>query len=100
MKEITVTAQDLYDLRDATGFVSGNDLATGFLELTGDMSPSGNTPVTIPANHWLREAAMTADNGRHLGTQMDSYLGAQIGFTENMMKLAVRSAQNKADAPG
>jgi hypothetical protein len=38
-------AQELYDFREATGFVSGMDLHGFFLSATGDMSPSGKVEI-------------------------------------------------------
>lgn len=55
-----LTAQDLYDLREATGFVSGTDLQAAFTELVGEPSPKGKTPITVPAGHWLESAAKMA----------------------------------------
>ncbi len=52
-----LTAQDLYDLRAATGFISGADLHSAFDELVGEMSPPGKVAVEVPDDHWLAQAA-------------------------------------------
>lgn len=101
MKQLTVFAQDLYDLREATGFVSGTDLHDAFTELVGEPSPKGKTLVTIPNEHWLRSAAATANSGRQLAAQTVAYLGSdgaqefedKVGFSPEMMKLALKNVQ-------
>lgn len=40
-----IAAQKLYDLREETGYCSGNDLHEWFQEQLGDPSPSGKTLV-------------------------------------------------------
>lgn len=38
--------QEIYDLREVTGFISGNDLHDFFSELVGEPSPSGSIKTT------------------------------------------------------
>lgn len=40
-----VSLQEIYDLRELTGFISGNDLHDFFRELVDDPSPSGNIEI-------------------------------------------------------
>ena len=40
-----VSLQEIYDLRELTGFISGKDLHDFFHKLVGDPSPSGNVEV-------------------------------------------------------
>lgn len=44
-----VSAQDLYDLREMTGFISGQDLHELFDAVVGEPSPSGYRPVNVLA---------------------------------------------------
>lgn len=41
------TAQFLYDLRELTGFISGNDLHDLFSSVIGNPSPSGRAAIDI-----------------------------------------------------
>jgi hypothetical protein len=43
----TVKAQDLYNLREVTGFVSGTDLHELFRGVCGEPSPSGHTEICV-----------------------------------------------------
>lgn len=42
--------QELYTLRSLTGFISGQELHSWFVDLVGDPSPSGR--VEVPAERW------------------------------------------------
>lgn len=52
---MSVKVQEIYDLRECTGFISGTDLHDFFIELINDPSPSGNGEVS--------EAEILACNG-------------------------------------
>jgi hypothetical protein len=80
IRSTKLIAQDLYDLREATGFISGEDLHKAFTELVGEPSPKGATPVTIPNDHWLSLAAKELSNhqGEIYGAAED-YLGTDEG---------------------
>ena len=43
-----VSAQELYDLRELTGFCSGSDLHDLFLQVVGDPSPKGDVRISAP----------------------------------------------------
>lgn len=42
-----ITAQDLYDWREATAAISGTDLHRLFQDILGDPSPAGRRPIGL-----------------------------------------------------
>lgn len=58
-----LTAQMLYDVREAHGDIDGNDLHWLFEQLTGDPSPSGRTPIDPVALGWIGEENAEIDIG-------------------------------------
>ena len=69
-----ILAQDLYDLREATGFISGTDLHDLFRELCdGEPSPSGKIPVEIPEGHWVLTTLRSIEN--NLSKEVKEYYG-------------------------
>ena len=73
-----LTAQVIYDLRELTGFVSGQDLHEAFRDLVGDPSPSGR--VEVPwgplAKHWLGKKIFDeVKNPRQFAAKVRRYSG-------------------------
>jgi hypothetical protein len=54
-KRFYLRAQDLYDLRELTGFISGEELHEVFRDLVGDPSPNGRRviPKRKIKSHWV-----------------------------------------------
>jgi hypothetical protein len=46
---LTITAQDLYDTREAFGAISGTDLHALFGAVCGERAPIGRTPIDTAA---------------------------------------------------
>jgi hypothetical protein len=90
-----ITAQDLYDRRDETGEISGNDLHEIFEAICGDPSPAGRTPISRAslAAHAQRVRANIVQDP--VGSQeaiaqfceslLDDIADAQVYLSENDM---------------
>lgn len=62
-----VSLQEIYDLRELTGFISGNDLHDFFRELVNDPSPSGRVEVN-------EATLMETDQGKQILALLNSPL--------------------------
>jgi hypothetical protein len=92
-------AQRLYDLREATGFISGNDLHELFRELCeGEPSPSGYTPVEIPEGHWV--IRVIAEETNNLEAGVEKYFGKETeGFSDMLERAKIAAQQILESAP-
>lgn len=93
-----IYAQHLYDLREMTGFISGEDLHELFREfMDGEPSPSGYLFVDIPDYHWVvREMAAELETLSKLMESIKAYspeildersLDDLVWFRENLLSV-------------
>ena len=84
-----IKAQDMYDIREASGICSGTDLHDLFREVLGEPSPSGKKVVDLPADHWFLRLATDAGED-----EVNQYLGEPL--CEQGREVARRFRQAKS----
>lgn len=70
-------AQIFYDLRELTGFMSGEELSRQFRRLSGDSSPKGDTDIPLMGELATKyDAEVRSTDG--LATHVKEYTGIEI----------------------